>query len=196
MIIDQIVIASNNKGKIAEIKTMLEPLGVEVFSAGELGLPDVEETGETFEENAKLKAETLCKISKLPCLADDSGLCVRALGGRPGVYSARYAPNRDFNKGMEKLLAEIKQSKSIDRSAYFECVLAFALPEMETKVFEGRVEGMIAKQPVGSAGFGYDPIFLPEGSDKTFGQFEAAEKDKISHRGRAFEKFIDWLKNN
>ena len=194
MIIDQVVIASNNKGKIDEIKAMLEPLGVEVFAASELGLPEVEETGSTFEENARLKADTLCELCKLPCLADDSGLCVKALEGRPGVYSARYAPDRDFKKGMEKLLAELKATGSEDRSAYFESVLAFAMPGMETKVFEGRVEGKIAFKPSGEGGFGYDPIFIPEGYDKTFGKFASEEKAKISHRGRAFAKFLGWFR--
>ena len=196
MIIDQLVVASNNKGKIAEMKALLEPLGVEVFAAGELGLPDVEETGTTFEENARLKADTLCELSKLPCLADDSGLCVNALDGRPGVYSARYAPDRDFARGMEMLFEELKASGSDDRSAYFLCTLAFAAPGMETKVFEGRVDGQIARKTSGSGGFGYDPIFIPDGYDKTFGVFTPEAKAEISHRGRAFVKFVEWLKEN
>ncbi|MDR1026626.1 MAG: RdgB/HAM1 family non-canonical purine NTP pyrophosphatase [Lactobacillus sp.] len=190
MILDKLVIASNNQGKIVEIRQMLEPYGVEVFSAGELGLPDVEETETTFEGNARLKADTLCRLSKLPCLADDSGLCVNALGGRPGVYSARYAPDRNWVKGMEMLLAELKASGSDDRTAYFECVLAFAMPNVDTKVFSGRVDGVITKKMSGPGGFGYDPIFQPDGFDKTFGNFTAADKAEVSHRGRAFEKFI------
>lgn len=189
----KIVIASHNQGKIAEFRKMLAPLEIEVCSAQDLSLPDVEETGTTFEENSRLKAETLAKLSGLPCLADDSGLCVDALSGRPGVYSARYAPNRDFDKGMDMLLAELKQSGFDNRSAHFSCVLALAVPGEETKVFEGRVDGKIALEKSGNKGFGYDPIFIPDGFNKTFGHFEADEKARISHRGRALEKFMDYL---
>lgn len=189
----KIVIASHNQGKIAEFRKMLAPLEIEVCSAQDLSLPDVEETGTTFEENSRLKAETLAKLSGLPCLADDSGLCVDALSGRPGVYSARYAPNRDFDKGMDMLLAELKQSGLDNRRAHFSCVLALAVPGEETKVFEGRVDGKIALEKSGNAGFGYDPIFIPDGFNKTFGHFEADEKARISHRGRALEKFMDYL---
>ena len=189
----KIVIASHNQGKIAEFRKMLAPLEIEVCSAQDLSLPDVEETGTTFEENSRLKAETLAKLSGLPCLADDSGLCVDALSGRPGVYSARYAPNRDFDKGMDMLLAELKQSGFDNRSAHFSCVLALAIPGEETKVFEGRVDGKIALEKSGNKGFGYDPIFIPDGFNKTFGHFEADEKARISHRGRELEKFMDYL---
>ena len=190
----KIVIASHNQGNIAEFIKMLAPLEIEVCSAQYLILPDVEETGTTFEENSRLKAETLAKLSGLPCLADDSGLCVDALSGRPGVYSARYAPNRDFDKGMDMLLAELKQSGFDNRSAHFSCVLALAVPGEETKVFEGRVDGKIALEKSGNKGFGYDPIFIPEGFNKTFGHFEADEKASISHRGRALEKFVAYLR--
>lgn len=196
MKIEKIVVASHNQGKINEIKTMLEPFHIAVVSAGELDLPDVEETGTTFEENSRLKAETLSKLSGLPCLADDSGLCVHALGNRPGVFSARYAPNRDFAKGMEMLLGELAASGSSDRSAHFSCVLALAVPGNETKIFEGRVDGTITTEPQGTAGFGYDPIFKPEGYNVTFGNFDGAEKNKISHRGRAFGKFKAFLEGN
>ena len=196
MKIEKIVVASHNQGKINEIKTMLEPFHIAVVSAGELDLPDVEETGTTFEENSRLKAETLSKLSGLPCLADDSGLCVHALGNRPGVFSARYAPNRDFAKGMEMLLGELAASGSSDRSAHFSCVLALAVPGNETKIFEGRVDGTITTEPQGIAGFGYDPIFKPEGYNVTFGNFDGAEKNKISHRGRAFGKFKAFLEGN
>lgn len=196
MKIEKIVVASHNQGKINEIKTMLEPFHIAVVSAGELDLPDVEETGTTFEENSRLKAETLSKLSGLPCLADDSGLCVHALGNRPGVFSARYAPNRDFAKGMEMLLGELAASGSSDRSAHFSCVLALAVPGNETKIFEGRVDGSITTEPQGTAGFGYDPIFKPEGYSVTFGNFDGSEKNKISHRGRAFGKFKAFLEGN
>lgn len=196
MNIEKIVVASHNQGKISEIKTMLAPFQISVVSARELDLPDVEETGTTFEENARLKAETLSKLSGLPCLADDSGLCVHALGNRPGVYSARYAPDRDFAKGMEMLLVELASSGSSDRNAHFACVLALAVPGSETRIFEGRVDGEITSEPEGTAGFGYDPIFKPEGYNVTFGNFDGAEKNKISHRGRAFGKFIKFLEEN
>lgn len=192
---DKIVLASHNQGKISEISKMLEPFNIQVLSAVDLNLPDVEETGTTFEENARIKADELCKISGLPCLADDSGLCVNALNGRPGVYSARYAPNRDFDKGMDKLLKEIKDSGSQDRSAYFASVMAFAVPGEETKVFEGRVNGTITKTKEGTAGIGYDPIFIPDGYNKTFGNFTKEEKNKISHRGNACKKFVAYLES-
>ena len=190
----ELIIASHNQGKIKEFRDMLSPFGVKVYSALELSLPDVEETGTTFKENAALKAETLSSLSGKPCLADDSGLCVNALGGRPGVYSARYAPNRDFDKGMDMLLAELEQSGFDNRSAHFSCVITLAIPGEETKVFEGRVDGKIALEKSGNKGFGYDPIFIPEGFNKTFGHFEADEKASISHRGMALEKFVAYLR--
>ena len=194
MKITKILVASHNAGKIAEIKTLLAPLGIEVVSAAELRLGDVEETGTTFEENAKLKAETLSLQCGIPCLADDSGLCVDALDGRPGVYSARYAPDRDFKKGMQMLLKEMQDSGSDNRKAHFSCCLALACPNQKTKIFEGRVDGTIAEKPKGKSGFGYDPIFVPEGFEQTFAELGEDVKNKISHRGRALEKFIDELK--
>ncbi len=187
----KLVVASHNAGKIREIKSMLEPFQVEVVSAAELDLPDVEETGSTFEENARLKSEALAKESGCYALGDDSGLCVNCLSGRPGVYSARYAPNRDFDKGMDMLLEEISESGAKDRSAYFACVLALTSPAGETRIFEGRVNGRIALEKSGGNGFGYDPIFIPDGFDKTFANFDKEEKNRISHRGRAFQKMIE-----
>lgn len=194
MKITKLVVASHNAGKIAEIKALLAPLKIEVQSAAELRLGDVEETGTTFEENAKIKANALSLMCGLPCLADDSGLCVDALDGRPGVYSARYAPNRNFNEGMKMLLKEIETSGSNNRNAHFSCCLALACPNTKTKVFEGRVDGSIAAAPKGSNGFGYDPIFIPEGYDKTFAELGDDIKNQISHRRRALEKFIQDLK--
>ena len=159
----KLVVASHNAGKILEIKSMLEPFRVEVVSAAELDY----------------------------ALGDDSGLCVNCLSGRPGVYSARYAPNRDFDKGMDMLLEEISESGAKDRSAYFACVLALTSPAGETRIFEGRVNGRIALEKSGSNGFGYDPIFIPDGFDKTFANFDKEEKNRISHRGRAFQKMIE-----
>ena len=194
MSFDKIILATHNQGKIAEMREMLKPLGIAVSSAAELNLPDVEETGATFEENAKLKAEQLSALSGLPCLADDSGLCVDALNGRPGVYSARYAPNRDFDKGMQMLLDELAATRDTERKAHFSCVMAFARPDEKTQVFEGRVDGKIAQAKKGNGGFGYDPIFVPdEGDGRSFAEFDGAEKNKISHRGRALRKFLEYL---
>lgn len=196
MKITKLVVASHNDGKIAEIKTLLTPLNIEVQSAKELRLADVEETGKTFEENAKLKAETISLMCGMPCLADDSGLCVEALNGRPGVYSARYAPNRDFKQGMKMLLDELKESGSDNRKAYFTCVLALACPnEDKVKLFEGRIDGSIAEKPKGDNGFGYDPIFIPDGYSESFAELSGEIKNSMSHRGRALEKLIKELKN-
>lgn len=196
MKIEKLVVASHNQGKIKEIRDMLKPLEITVLAAADLELPDVEETGATFEENARLKAEGLSKLCGLPCLADDSGLCVDALGGRPGVYSARYAPDRNFDKGMEMLLGELSATGDKARKAHFSCVLAFAVPGSETKIFEGRVDGRIANEKHGSGGFGYDPLFIPdEGDGRSFGEFGKEEKNAISHRGRALKKFLDCLNN-
>ncbi|MBQ2811105.1 MAG: XTP/dITP diphosphatase [Alphaproteobacteria bacterium] len=189
----ELIFASHNKGKIAEIKQILSPFNIKVISSDDIDLPDVEETGTTFEENAVLKALSIAKLKNVPCLADDSGLCVNALDGRPGVYSARYAPNRDFDKAMDMLLKEIEDTKSSDRSAYFACVLVLGYPDGTYKSFEGRVDGVIIKQKQGTSGFGFDPVFAPLGYDKTFAELGAEIKNKISHRGRALEKFTEYL---
>lgn len=188
----KLVIASHNQGKIKEISELLAPFGIDVVSAVDLNLPDVEETGTTFEENARLKAVALAKLSGEFCLADDSGLCVDALDGRPGVYSARYAPNRDFDKGMEMLLQEVSQSGQKTRAAHFSCVIALADPkDLSCKIFEGRVNGHLSEEKHGNGGFGYDPIFVPdEGDGRTFAEMNGEEKSKISHRGRALSAFI------
>lgn len=193
--IKELIFASRNQGKIEEIKSMLSPLGISVLSAKDLNLPDVDETGKTFEENAYIKALAAAKAKNIPCIADDSGLCVDAIGGRPGVYTARYAPDRDFDKGMDKLLQELADTKSGNRSAHFSCVIVLAHPNGSYKSFEGRVDGQIAIQKTGHAGFGYDPIFIPTGFSRSFAEFDSAEKNKISHRGRALQKFITYLKS-
>ncbi len=190
MMLKKLLVASHNQGKIKEIRRLLEPYGTEVLSAADLQLPDVEETGTTFAENAALKAKELARLSSMTCLADDSGLCVDALGGRPGVYSARYAPERDFAKGMAKLLTEMAASGNPSRAAHFSCVLALAEPDGNCRFFEGRVDGRLLEAPRGNGGFGYDPLFMPEGRDVTFAEMDGDEKNKISHRGRAFQKFI------
>ena len=192
----EIIFASHNRGKIKEIKDILSPLGFKVLSGEDIELPDVEETGKTFEENAYIKALAAAKEKNIPCVADDSGLCVDAIGGKPGVYTARYAPNRDFDKGMDKLLDELLQTNSNNRSAYFSCVIVLAYPDGNFKSFEGRVDGSIATKKTGNAGFGYDPIFIPTGYNRSFAEFDSDEKNKISHRGRALQKFVKYIKDN
>ena len=198
MKLTKLVVASHNDGKVAEIKALLAPLHIEVQSAKELRLGDVEETGKTFEENAKIKANALSLMCGLPCLADDSGLCIDALDGRPGVYSARYAPDRDFKQGMEMLLKEISESGKESRKAHFSCCMALACPNEKVKLFEGRVDGEIAEEPRGDKGFGYDPIFVPDGFEVTTAQMSPEEKNAISHRGIAFRALmphiVDYLR--
>lgn len=194
MKLNKILFASHNAGKIAEIKNMLASLGVSVVSAADITFPDVEETGSTFAENSLLKSQTIAKELGIPCIADDSGLCVDALNGAPGVFSARYAPNRDFDKGIDKLLAEMKNSNNKSRKAHFSCVVSLAYPDGRYKLFEGRVDGRIADEKMcGDGGFGYDPVFIPDGYDCSFAQMSKEEKNKISHRGRAMQKFKEYL---
>ncbi len=193
--IKELLFASHNAGKIAEIKQMLAPFGINVKSALDMDLPDVEETGVTFAENSLLKSQTIAKATGIPCIADDSGLCVDALNGAPGVYSARYAPNRDFEKGMDKLLSEMAQSPNKSRAAHFSCVVSLAYPDGHYELFEGRVDGHIAtKKMHGEEGFGYDPLFVPEGYDCSFAQMSHEAKNSMSHRGRAMQKFLAYLK--
>ena len=193
--IKELLFASHNAGKIAEIKQMLAPFGINVKSALDMDLPDVEETGVTFAENSLLKSQTIAKATGIPCIADDSGLCVDALNGAPGVYSARYAPNRDFEKGMDKLLSEMAQSPNKSRAAHFSCVVSLAYPDGHYELFEGRVDGHIAtKKMYGEEGFGYDPLFVPEGYDCSFAQMSHETKNSMSHRGRAMQKFLAYLK--
>lgn len=185
----KLVIASHNPGKVREIDELLAPHRVAVVSAGELGLPEPEETGETFADNAKLKALAAAEGSGLPALADDSGLCVVALDGAPGIYSARWAgPNKDFAHAMERVRVALDDTP--DREAYFVCVLALAWPDGHVETFEGRVYGRLVFPPRGDNGFGYDPIFEPVGETRTFGEMEAAEKHAMSHRAQAFDLLL------
>ena len=184
----EIIFASHNQGKIKEIRQLLTPLCIKVLSSDDMDLPDVEETGTTFEENAALKALSIAKLKNVPCLADDSGLCVDVLNGRPGVYSARYAPNRDFKKAMEMLLDEMSATQSPNRDAHFSCVLVLAFPDGTYKSFEGRVNGKIAFEPKGNNGFGFDPVFIPENYNRSFAELGNEVKNKISHRANAFKK--------
>ena len=187
----ELVIASHNKNKIYEFQNILKPFNVTVYSASQLNLPDVEETGSTFSQNAQIKAEEIAKLTNKPCLADDSGLCVNALNGAPGVFSARYAPNRDFNLAMTKLLSELSACNTNDWSAYFACVLALKIPNQDIRFYEGRVEGTITPNRQGTNGFGFDPIFIPQGHTRTFAQMSNEEKASLSHRGKALKLFLD-----
>jgi len=194
-VIDRLIIASHNAGKVREIRDLLTPLGISVTSAAELGLDDPEETGDTFEANAALKARAAASAGGLPALSDDSGLCVNALGGEPGIYSARWAGEpRDFGKAMEKVEAAWAETGSPDRSAFFVCVLALARPDGAVETYRGDVHGALTWPPRGEKGFGYDPVFVPEGHDRTFGEMDPHAKHAMSHRARAFEKFLAALK--
>lgn len=185
-----LIVASHNPGKVREIEALLAPFGVEAVSAGALGLPEPEETGATFEENAALKARAAAARGGLPALADDSGLCVPALDGAPGIYSARWAgPDRNFRRAMNTLGAELAKKGGDDR-AYFVCVLALAEPAGAVRTFRGEVHGRLVFPGRGTRGFGYDPIFLPDGRGLTFGEMDPDEKHAISHRAEAFEKFL------
>ena len=186
----KLVIASHNQGKVREIAELLAPWRVEVVSAGSLGLPEPDETGSTFIANAELKAKAAATAANLPALADDSGLVVDGLGGDPGIYSARWAgPAKDFGLAMDKVLAGLADRS--DRRARFICALSLAWPDGRISSFEGKVEGAIAPAPLGSQGFGYDPIFIPAGGTLTFGQMNPADKHAISHRADAFRQLVD-----
>lgn len=183
----RLVIASHNAGKVAEIAALLAPLGIDVVGAAELDLPEPAESGQSFRENAELKARAAAARSGLPALADDSGLMVAALGGRPGIYSARWAgATRDFKVAMARLERELAGKR--DRSAAFVCALALCWPDGHCETVEGRVEGILVWPPRGRRGFGYDPIFQPEGRTMTFGEMDSDEKHRISHRADAFRR--------
>ena len=196
--LDRLVIATHNTGKLAEFRELLKPHGVTVLSAGELGLPEPEETGTSFAANARLKAEAAARGAGLPALADDSGLCVDALDGAPGNYSARWAgPEKDFAGAMariEALLGERGAEAPEARRAHFTAALCLVWPDGRVETVEGRVDGTIV-EPRGHRGFGYDPAFLPDGHDRTFGEMSSAEKhglpadggEALSHRARAFQ---------
>jgi XTP/dITP diphosphohydrolase len=187
---ERLVIASHNPGKVREIAELLEPFSVAVVSAGDLGLPEPEETGATFAENAALKARAAAAASGLPALADDSGLVVPALDGAPGIYSARWAgPGKDFRIAMQRV--ETALAGKADRRAHFACALAVAWPDGHVEPFEGEVHGQLVWPPRGTRGFGYDPIFRADGHEATFGEMEPAAKHRISHRARAFRLLVD-----
>jgi XTP/dITP diphosphohydrolase len=184
----RLVVATYNPGKARELAQILEDR-FEIVTAGELGLPEPDETETTFAGNALLKARAAAQASGLAALADDSGLSVAALDGAPGVYSARWAgPTRDFGLAMRKVEERLEEAAAEDLSAWFTCALALAWPDGPAVVVEGRVDGALSFPPRGDRGFGYDPIFVPQGHAATFGEMEPAAKDRMSHRARAFEK--------
>jgi XTP/dITP diphosphohydrolase len=181
----RLVIATHNRGKLAEIADLLRPYGVQVVSAGELGLPEPEETAPDFVGNARIKALAAAAASGLPALADDSGFCAAALGGGPGVHSARWAgPAKDFSAAMTRVNNEI--GDDADRRAWFIAALCLAWPDGHTESFVGRVDGTAIWPPRGAFGFGYDPMFLPAGGGQTFGEMRPEAKHAVSHRARAF----------
>ena len=194
---DRLVIASHNSGKLREITSLVAPLGIECVGADELGLPEPEEIGVTFADNADLKAREAADLSGLPALADDSGLCVDALHGRPGIFSARWAEdengNRDWMRAMERVWREVQAEEPDEPApaAHFICSLAIAWPnDGQAETFDGRVDGILVWPPRGEKGFGYDPLFVPVGYDQTFGELEPELKHSISHRAEAFRKML------
>jgi XTP/dITP diphosphohydrolase len=186
---DRLIIATHNEGKRREFAEMLGPYVKDIVAAGTLGLPEPEETGTTFIENAKIKALAAAHATNAIALADDSGLCVTALDGRPGLYSARWAgPDKDFKVAMQRVHDEIGANK--DRSAYFICVLVLAWPDGHTESVEGRIDGEIVWPARGDKGHGYDPVFMSKGHTRTFAEMDAGEKNAMSHRGKAVAALI------
>ncbi len=191
----ELIIASHNAGKIREIRELLVPFGIDVTSAADLGLEDPEETGATFVANAELKARASALATQKPALADDSGLCVAALNGDPGIFSARWGgPSRDFNLAMDKVREGVETAAAEgrdDRSAYFICVLSLCWPDSHCESFEGRIDGRLVFPPRGDRGFGYDPIFIANGETLTFGEMDPDKKHAMSHRAKAFAQLIE-----
>jgi XTP/dITP diphosphohydrolase len=187
-----IVAASHNAGKVRELAELLVPFGVECISSASLGLPEPEENGASFAENAAIKAEAAAKLSGMIALADDSGLEVAALDGAPGIHSARWGgPGKDFGLAMERVHRELDAKAAADARANFTCALALAAPKGSARVFEGKAFGTLTWPPRGGRGFGYDPIFVPDGYKETFGEMAPELKNRLSHRMRAFEKLIE-----
>ncbi|NCU17058.1 XTP/dITP diphosphatase [Pallidibacillus pasinlerensis] len=193
----EIIVATKNKGKTKEFAEMFQPLGFTVKTLLDFpDAPDIEETGETFAENAVLKAKGISEYFNKIVIADDSGLCVDALDGKPGVYSARYAGEaKDDEANLQKVLQELKGVPYEERTAHFHCTLALVIPGKEPVIVEGKVEGYIIDEKRGENGFGYDPIFYVPEYGKTTAEMSSDEKNKISHRGRALEKLNEWVKH-
>ncbi len=196
---DRLVIATHNSGKLREIAALLEPLGLNCVGAEELGLPGPEEIGNSFVDNADLKAREAADLSGLPALADDSGLSVDALHGLPGIFSARWAEDsdgkREWMRAMERVWKRLEGAgPEASRDAHFACALSLAWPnDGQIESFEGRVDGRLVWPPRGDKGFGYDPMFVPAGDERTFGEMGPSEKHRISHRARAFAKLVEAL---
>lgn len=185
-----LIVASHNPGKVREIRDLLAPFGIAPVSAGDAGLPEPEETETTFRGNAELKALAAARGSGLPALADDSGLSVHALGGDPGIYSARWAgPDKDFDLAMRKVHEALSDAE--DRSAHFTCALSLAWPDGHVETFEGHVHGTLVWPPRGHKGFGYDPMFVPEDHAISFGEMDPDAKHAMSHRARAFAQLVE-----
>ena len=192
---DRLVVASHNSGKLREIADLLSPFGVDAVSAGSLGLAEPDETGTMFASNARIKSRAAADASGLPALSDDSGLAIDALDGAPGIFSARWAGvGKDFGAAMARVERELRLRgfEFVARPrAHFVCALCISLPAGEDHIFEGRVFGHLVYPPRGEHGFGYDPMFVPDGGTMTFGEMEPAAKHAMSHRARAFAKFVD-----
>lgn len=188
----RLLVASHNPGKVREIRELLEPYGLSIAAAADLDLPEPEETGETFVANAELKALAAARATGMPALADDSGFCVDALGGDPGVYSARWAgPAKDFRVAMAKVWEAVQHSGSAERGSRFVCALSLAWPDGHVETVEGEVRGSIVWPPRGDGGFGYDPMFVPAGHQLTFGEAGSDWKHSVSHRADAFAKLVE-----
>lgn len=189
---EELVVASHNQGKVREIEELIKPYGLRAISASMLDLPEPVEDGDNFRENAKIKALSAARISGKPALSDDSGLCVDALGGDPGILSARWAgPDKDFSLAMTKIEEALQKKgagKQEERSAFFVCVLCVAWPDDHVEIFEGKVSGYMVWPPRGDKGFGYDPVFVPQGYDTTFAEMDPQHKHQISHRADAFRQ--------
>ena len=198
---DRLVIATHNEGKLREIRDLLAPFGIECLSAAELDLPEPEEIGTSFVDNADLKARQAADLSGLPALADDSGICIDALGGRPGIHTARWAEdeqgNRDWMRAMERAWRELEAAgPDAGRDAHFACALAIAWPnDGQAESFEGRVDGTLVWPPRGDKGFGYDPMFVPNGHEVTFAEMDPEQKHSMSHRADAFRKLTAALQD-
>jgi XTP/dITP diphosphohydrolase len=194
---EEILIATNNHGKFLEISELLKSINIRAISTFDFNISEPEETGTTFEENSLLKAKYYASKTNLFSLADDSGLCVEAMSGKPGIHSARFAldenGNKNFPKAFEKIAAEITENSR----AFFVCNLSLFDPKTNFQIsFEGKANGNLVFPPRGNKGFGYDPIFIKDGMNQTFGEIDPKLKDQISHRGKAFEKLVNWLKDN
>lgn len=189
-----IIFASSNKGKIREFREILEPYGINILSLSDIGFTgDIVEDGETFKDNAIIKAKTIAKLYNKPAMSDDSGICVEALNNAPGVHSARYSPNRDDKENNKLLLKNLGDNKN--RRAFYECDIVIYFPDDRFYHFEGKCYGNIDYKEEGNLGFGYDPLFIPDGFNVSFGLIPAEEKNKISHRGKAIQNMLREIKN-